>query len=92
VFDVLITDLGLPGIPGDELAARAVARQPGLHIIIASGYNALPASADHTALAHAVMLPKPFNEQRLVEALATAPSGTSGASGDARRLAYGDAP
>ena len=79
-FDVLLTDLGLPGIAGDELAARAVARQSDLRIVIASGYNTLPALADRTALAHAVMLPKPFDERRLAEALTMSPIRSSGAS------------
>ena len=92
VFDVLITDLGLPGIAGDDLAARAVARQSNLHVVIASGYDALPASADHAIRAHAVMLPKPFDERRLAEVLATLPVGTSGASVDASRSPAGQAP
>ncbi len=69
-FDVLITDLGLPGLKGDQLAAKAIARQSNLRVVIASGYNTLPASADHAALARAVMLSKPFDERRLAEALA----------------------
>ncbi len=82
-LDVLITDVGLPGMTGDELAARAVARQSNLGIVIASGYGALPASADRAVLARAVMLPKPFDERRLAEVLAALPVSTSGAPADA---------
>jgi CheY-like chemotaxis protein len=38
-YDVLFTDVSLPGISGVELARRAVARWPGLHVIFASGYS-----------------------------------------------------
>ena len=36
-FDVLLTDLNLPGVSGLELAKQAVAVHPGLQIIFASG-------------------------------------------------------
>ena len=36
-FDVLLTDLNLPGTSGIELARQAVAAKPELHVVIASG-------------------------------------------------------
>jgi signal transduction histidine kinase/DNA-binding response OmpR family regulator len=38
-FGLLLTDLGLPGISGEELAAEVQRRFPGLPVIIASGYG-----------------------------------------------------
>jgi CheY-like chemotaxis protein len=38
-FDVLLTDLGLPGMSGEELAAEIRRRFPGLPVIVASGYG-----------------------------------------------------
>ncbi len=38
-FDVLLTDISLPGLSGVELARQAHARQPSLVIIFASGYS-----------------------------------------------------
>ena len=38
-YDLLVTDLGLPGMSGEELAARVRTRYPGLPVIIASGYG-----------------------------------------------------
>src|SRR5436853_7850852 len=35
--DLLITDLSLPGLSGDDLAARARALQPSMAVIFASG-------------------------------------------------------
>jgi CheY-like chemotaxis protein len=54
--DVLFTDLGLPGISGEVLAAEAKRRQPDLRIVLATGY-----SRKHAAEAFdAIYLPKPF--------------------------------
>jgi len=66
-FDVLLTDLSLPGMAGDELAARAIVQQPGLGIIFASGYDRVP-SRD-AALKDAMLLQKPYDESALAEAL-----------------------
>jgi CheY-like chemotaxis protein len=38
-FDLLLTDLGLPGISGEELAARVRGQFPKLPVVIASGYG-----------------------------------------------------
>jgi CheY-like chemotaxis protein len=71
-FDVILTDLSLPGMPGDALAARAIAQQPGLGIIFASGYDRVPSRDE--ALKDAMLLQKPYDESALAEAL-TAVSG-----------------
>lgn len=38
-FDLLLTDLGLPGMTGEELAARVRQKYPALPVVIASGYG-----------------------------------------------------
>jgi PAS domain S-box-containing protein len=38
-IDVLFTDIGLPGLRGDELARRARILRPDLRIVLASGYS-----------------------------------------------------
>jgi signal transduction histidine kinase/CheY-like chemotaxis protein len=38
-FDLLLTDLGLPGMSGEELAAEVRRRHPRLAVVIASGYG-----------------------------------------------------
>ena len=38
-FGLLVTDLGLPGISGEELAARVRGQFPKLPVVIASGYG-----------------------------------------------------
>ncbi len=71
-FDILITDLSLPGLPGDKLAARAVSQNPELRVVFASGYGALPATADSEALSRSVLLQKPYSQQGLADALTAA--------------------
>ena len=38
-FDLLLTDLGLPGMTGEQLAEEVRERFPNLPVIIASGYG-----------------------------------------------------
>ena len=62
-FDVLITDVGLPGLPGDVLAARARALLPGLKVVFATGQ--LHADADPRDL----VLHKPYDMNALTEVM-----------------------
>jgi PAS domain S-box-containing protein len=65
-FDVMLTDISLPDVPGDVLAGRARAAQPGLRIIFASGqYPRFP-------LDQAQLLLKPYSVDKLTQALAQA--------------------
>ena len=41
-FDVLFTDIGLPGMRGDALAARVRDIYPEMPVIFATGYNDAP--------------------------------------------------
>jgi CheY-like chemotaxis protein len=66
-FDVLMTDLGLPGMSGEELAVRALQRQPGLAVVVASGQNHLPPGQDDV-----VLLRKPYDSRQLLASLGQA--------------------
>ena len=68
-IDVLLTDVGLPGISGLELARRAVRERPSLGVIIASGYGAAIAPGNDVEVPGAVLLPKPYGPAQLAEAL-----------------------
>ncbi|MBM7115851.1 response regulator [Archangium primigenium] len=57
-FDVLFTDVSLPGMSGVELAREAVRRRPGLRVIVASGYGNATEGLDQ--LKGVVVLPKPY--------------------------------
>jgi len=68
--DVLMTDLGLPGMTGDRLALEAQTRCTGpLGIVFASGRDALPRRDGDGVLARAVFVMKPFSEHDIREAL-----------------------
>jgi signal transduction histidine kinase/DNA-binding response OmpR family regulator len=67
-FDVLLTDLALPGCSGIDVARQALLVRPGLHVILASGYGAPEASS--VAFPFAV-LPKPYSLEQLRDVVAS---------------------
>lgn len=71
-YDVLFSDVSLPGISGVELARQAIARTPQLRVIFASGYG-------DTLLRHLDFpyqsLQKPYEVEELQAALALAAAG-----------------
>ena len=62
--DLLITDVMLPGISGDMLAAQARAMAPAIRIVFATGTGEVSNWPD------AVVLRKPYNLQSLMDVLA----------------------
>ncbi|XLZ71861.1 response regulator [Massilia sp. SR12] len=65
-FDVLFSDVSLPGMSGVELARLALQRQPGLRIVFASGYSAsLTSHLDFPA----VSMQKPYDIEQLQKVL-----------------------
>jgi CheY-like chemotaxis protein len=66
-YNVLFTDVSLPGISGVELARRARAADPRLHVIFASGYgDALLRQLEFPY----VSLQKPYEIEQLQKVLA----------------------
>jgi CheY-like chemotaxis protein len=58
-FDLLITDVGLPGINGRQLAEAARATRPGLPVLLITGYAGK--SLDDASLPHGMeVIRKPF--------------------------------
>jgi PAS domain S-box-containing protein len=68
-FEVLLTDVTLPGMSGVDLAVEAVRRSPDLLIVFASGHHDVQRPQ---GISHSVHLRKPFTGQDLAEALRTA--------------------
>jgi len=66
-FDALITDIGLPGKNGIEVAAAARRRWPHLPVIIITGY----VDDDWPGTEHCVLV-KPFGAEALLHALSEA--------------------
>ena len=65
-FDVLLTDVRLPGISGIDLALKVNQRFPAVKIIIASGYS--QELVKHINL-NVIVLPKPYDLEQLQKAM-----------------------
>ncbi|MGI4720721.1 MAG: response regulator [Janthinobacterium lividum] len=63
-FHILLTDIGLPGISGIDLATQAKRSHPGLKVIFASGYGEV-----ETLDFQASSLPKPYDLAELQRVL-----------------------
>jgi CheY-like chemotaxis protein len=65
-FDLLLTDIKLPGMSGFELATHATALAPGLAVIFSSGYADI--KTDDLPFESA-LLPKPYELKDLQQLL-----------------------
>jgi CheY-like chemotaxis protein len=69
LFDVLLTDVRMPGMSGLDLARAVKRMQPRVHVVLASGYGAGIATELGDELSGATLLPKPFNFDELEQAV-----------------------
>jgi PAS domain S-box-containing protein len=69
--DLLLTDVGLPGQTGIELALQCRDRDPGIKVLLATGYSRLLDGASDERLSDAVVLTKPYTIEALAKALRT---------------------
>lgn len=86
--DVLFTDLNLPGMHGDALAARACALKPALRVILASGEGIVDVGTPACATA---MLPKPYDLLQLQQTIVAIESAGSGSGSRSPRAMLGSA-
>ncbi|TXC87922.1 response regulator [Paraburkholderia azotifigens] len=70
-FDVLLTDIGLAGASGVDLAIDAATREPGIHVIFVSGSDVALSPEQKLQLQGAAQLRKPYDPLDLVNALRT---------------------
>ena len=68
-IEILLTDLGLPGMNGRQLVEEALRLKPGLKVIIASGYSTSEDEGGARLPATVAYLTKPFDMQQLRRAL-----------------------
>jgi DNA-binding response OmpR family regulator len=68
-IDVLVTDLGLPGVTGAQLATRLLADRPDLRVLYVSGWSRDIALDRGLIDEHATVLQKPFTPDHLVGAV-----------------------
>jgi two-component system cell cycle response regulator CpdR len=65
-WDLLLTDIVMPGIDGIEVARRAAAKHPGLRIMFITGFAAVALAAGESAPAGAKVLSKPIHLREIV--------------------------
>ena len=65
-FDLLLSDIVMPGLDGIELAKRAAEVQPALKIMFITGFAAVALNSDSEAPKNAKVLSKPVHLRELV--------------------------
>ena len=65
-WDLLLTDIVMPGMDGIEVARQAAAIHPGLRIMFITGFAAVALRAGDTAPAGAKVLSKPIHLREIV--------------------------
>jgi CheY-like chemotaxis protein len=68
-FDLLIADLNMPVVRGDEMARRIRRSRPGLRVLYVTGHADWLMDG-HALLEGEALLPKPFSAEGLREAVA----------------------
>jgi DNA-binding response OmpR family regulator len=68
-IDILVTDLGLPGVSGGELSRSATELRPGMRVVYISGLPKDMAVAEGLIDEAALLIKKPFGAESLIEAL-----------------------
>jgi two-component system cell cycle response regulator CpdR len=65
-FDLLLSDIVMPGLDGIELAKRAADLDPSLKIMFITGFAAVALNSDSAAPKNAKVLSKPVHLRELV--------------------------
>jgi two-component system response regulator AtoC len=65
-YDVVITDLRLPGVPGERLLQEALAISPETIVIIMTGYGNIQTAVGAIRMGAYDYLPKPFQLEEMV--------------------------
>src|SRR6187401_1267651 len=71
-FDVLITDLRLPGVDGRQVLDEALARYPDITAIVITGFGGVREAVEVTRLGAEGFITKPFQFDELMHELSTA--------------------
>ena len=66
VWDLLLTDIVMPGLDGIEVARQAAAKHPGLRIMFITGFAAVALAAGEAAPPGAKVLSKPIHLREIV--------------------------
>ena len=71
-FDIVVTDLRLPGVDGRQILDEAFARYPEIIAIVITGFGGVREAVEVTRLGAEGFLTKPFQYEELIHALNTA--------------------
>ena len=87
----LIADVRMPGMSGIELLRRIRKRRPDLGVIVITGHGDVPLAVEAMKAGAADFIEKPYNDERLVEAVrqalaVTAPTNSHGQNEIAERF------
>jgi len=68
-FDVIVSDLRLPGVGGRDVIDAAITRYPGIIAIVVTGYGTVKDAVDMIKLGAADFIAKPFQFDELMHVL-----------------------
>ncbi len=71
-FDVVITDLRMPRVPGEEVVRAARQADPKAKVIVISGYSSLATVSQSVQNGACAFLSKPFSIKELLQTVTTA--------------------
>lgn len=67
--DVVVSDVGLPGLRGDKLAAELRRARPALPIVLMTGFSAVVVPGHEKTIGVAAILQKPVSIEDLLTAI-----------------------
>lgn len=70
-FDLLLTDIVMPGVDGIELSQKATDLQPNLKVMFITGFSAVAVGREDIDTEKEKILSKPFHLNDLVEQVET---------------------
>ncbi|MEW5796152.1 MAG: response regulator [Candidatus Zixiibacteriota bacterium] len=80
-FDLVITDLRMPKVPGQEVVKAARELHPNTKVIVISGYSSLHTVSQSVSHGACAFLAKPFSIKELMQAVSDALEPNGGSDG-----------